>query len=428
MCPAFNKTGSIKTFFLGFTAGTALVLLGAILWFQLQSPTPRALPPPRPETASPIPVPCKAFEQMFPSWLPLRQTGALPHPLTVELPRSILRRVQFWKSIWGERALHEHFLVDQRWPWILHATIDCRDLYSSGPATDKSDRECESRIAASRKEIGKKLWRKRLRPDRALLALYERNRKFIRDAHRQLIIVEGRKENLASAWKRGEAFLWEVEEVFGKADVPPALARMMIVESLANPRAVSSVGAVGAFQFMTQTGQQFLKIGEGVDERLDPLRAGWAAARYLRSQQARFQSWPLTLTAYVAGPSRLNKMLRLRRSRDLGAVINRGDAPGFSFDSQNYYAQIAAVIDLTAPWKTVQPAQRRLVVKVPEPMPLSRIAICLQASHQMLVEANPSLTEPILLNSGQVPAGYQLTVWLPQQPSQQPIPVGLISR
>ncbi len=421
-----NRTGTTKIFFLGFTAGTALVLLGAILWIKLHPSTLRALPPPTSTASSPIPVSCKAFEQQFPSWLPLPQDAARAHPVAVDQPKSLLRRILLWKSIWGERALHEHLLVDQRWPWIIHATVDCRDLFS--PVTDRSEGACHTRLEAKRKEVQKQLFRRRLRPDRNLLLRYERNRRFIRDAHRKVISVEGRRENLAAAWKRSEGFLWEVEEVFRKADVPPALARMMIVESLANPNAISAVGAVGVFQFMVNTGQQFLKIGQGVDERLDPLRAGWAAARYLRSQNARFKSWPLTLTAYVAGPTRLARMLSLRRSRDLGEVVNRGDVAGFSFDSQNYYAQIAAVVDLTASWKTPQPAQRRLVVNVPEPMPLSKIAICLQASHQMLVEANPSLTEPIRLNSGQVPAGYQLTLWLPEQPSGQPIPVGLVSR
>ena len=73
------------------------------------------------------------------------------------------------------------------------------------------------------------------------------------------------------------------EEILNKYDMPEELKAMAIIESAMNPLAVSRVGAKGMWQFMYGTAKIYgLHIDSFVDERLDPIKAADAAARYLQ--------------------------------------------------------------------------------------------------------------------------------------------------
>ena len=73
------------------------------------------------------------------------------------------------------------------------------------------------------------------------------------------------------------------EEALEAYQVPLELKDLPVIESALNPRAVSRVGATGLWQFMLGTGKQYgLEVNSLVDERRDPVRSSYAAARYLR--------------------------------------------------------------------------------------------------------------------------------------------------
>ena len=256
----------------------------------------------------------------------------------------------------------------------------------------------------------KKLRTQRRRPRRALLKAFGRNRRLAKTAYKNIIKIEGRSESLQKALERGGPFLADVEKVFAGVGLPASLARMTIIESLAYAQAVSPAGAVGAYQFVADTARYYLMIRDGVDERLDPLREGWAAARYLKELHKQFRNWPLALTAYNTGPTRLKRLIKKRRTRDVGKLADRGDYGSFGFDGQNYYAQIAAVIELSAKFNGQPNNHNTKVYRLPRPMPLTEVAACLEAPIEKLIAANPALTEPIALQGASVPEGYLMAV------------------
>jgi len=94
--------------------------------------------------------------------------------------------------------------------------------------------------------------------------------------------------------------------------MPEELFYLAMMESGLKPRAVSSVAAVGLWQFMSPTAIQYgLRIDEFVDERRDPVRATEAALDYLQWLHDRFEgSWYLAAAAYNAGPGRVEHVLR----------------------------------------------------------------------------------------------------------------------
>ena len=98
---------------------------------------------------------------------------------------------------------------------------------------------------------------------------------------------------------------------------------MPLVESSFNVRARSRYGAVGLWQFMRSTGRRYLRIGRGIDERMDPLESTRAAARLLKENYEHFGNWPLAITAYNHGRRGILRAVREVGSRDLSEIIQR---------------------------------------------------------------------------------------------------------
>ena len=105
-------------------------------------------------------------------------------------------------------------------------------------------------------------------------------------------------------------------------ELPKELKYLPIVESALRPDVQSGVGAVGLWQFMDFTGEQYrLRINDYVDERRDPIRSTEAAVRMLAELYEQYQDWSLVLAAYNAGPGRVNKAIRYAGTKDFWTLM-----------------------------------------------------------------------------------------------------------
>ena len=101
------------------------------------------------------------------------------------------------------------------------------------------------------------------------------------------------------------------EQALEAYGLPLELKYLPVIESSLKPNAVSHAGAAGLWQFMITTGKQYgLEINSLVDERRDPIKASYAAARYLKDLYRIFNDWNLVIAAYNCGPENVNKAIR----------------------------------------------------------------------------------------------------------------------
>jgi len=101
------------------------------------------------------------------------------------------------------------------------------------------------------------------------------------------------------------------EQVLGANNLPLELKYLSIIESALNTTIVSRMGAAGLWQLMIGTGRMYgLEINSLVDERLSPLKATNAAAKFLKDLYAIYGDWNLVIASYNCGPGNINKAIR----------------------------------------------------------------------------------------------------------------------
>ncbi len=125
--------------------------------------------------------------------------------------------------------------------------------------------------------------------------------------------------------KRLERWRPVLETALHQENVPTDLIYLAMIESGFKTRVRSPMAAAGMWQFMAGTGVEMgLVINEWVDERYDPVKAAHAAARYLKKQFARYNSWPLAMAAYNGGPGTVNVAIDRYNTNDYFKLVEYG--------------------------------------------------------------------------------------------------------
>jgi hypothetical protein len=126
---------------------------------------------------------------------------------------------------------------------------------------------------------------------------------------------------LISWMRRSRAAYPPVEGMLERAGLPDDLKYVMTIESAIDPRATSSAGAAGYWQFIRGTGRRYgLRRTTTLDERRDLTKATEAAIAYLTDLYGEFQSWPLALSSYNAGESRIRGNISEQGTDDFYAL------------------------------------------------------------------------------------------------------------
>ncbi len=106
--------------------------------------------------------------------------------------------------------------------------------------------------------------------------------------------------------KRGGRYFPLIEEELQKAGLPDDLKYLAIVESGLRASAKSHAGAVGFWQFIQSTGDEYgLEQNAWLDNRRDLYASTQAAIKYLKKLYGMFHDWPLALAAYNCGEGRV---------------------------------------------------------------------------------------------------------------------------
>ncbi len=190
------------------------------------------------------------------------------------------------------------------------------------------------------------------------------------------------------------------EQALETYGLPLELRYLPVIESALNPNAVSRVGATGLWQFMLETGKRYgLEVNSLVDERRDPIKSSYAAARYLRDLYKIFDDWSLVIAAYNCGPNKVNQAIhRAKGCVDYWQIYpylpkeTRGYVPAFIAANyiMNYYCE-----HNICPMITELPISTDTIV-VDKNLHLEQIAKVLNVNIEHLRALNPQYRRDIV--------------------------------
>lgn len=133
-------------------------------------------------------------------------------------------------------------------------------------------------------------------------------------------------------FKNAQLYIPYIEEIAKQHDVPREIAIVAAIESAFNPKALSSAGAQGMWQFMEATAKD---MGLSSIERNDWKKSTKAAILYLKwlSFNKFDGDYELALLAYNAGIGRIKKAIKKHNTVDPWELISLKAIP---IETQEY--------------------------------------------------------------------------------------------
>ena len=110
--------------------------------------------------------------------------------------------------------------------------------------------------------------------------------------------------------KRAGKYFPVIEPILKAQGLPDDLKYLMVIESNLDPKALSTAGAAGLWQFTKGTAKEFgLEVSAEVDERYNIEKETLAACKYLKDAYARYRDWMTVAASYNAGQGGITRRL-----------------------------------------------------------------------------------------------------------------------
>lgn len=276
-----------------------------------------------------------------------------------KIPAGLHDRVGFWFDIYTRYDNNNRVIHHSLYPWIVYKVVDVspiinaetpkhrwlRNLKADDYVKEELMKVREALSSLSRRQNLDNLNEYETMVAKALNTLPGKPQENAAIALKNLRVQTGQKNFFEEGLEVSPLYLNGMEEIFKAHNVPVELTRIPFVESSFNKHAVSKVGASGVWQFMGNTGKNFMIVNHHIDERHSPFKATEAAAKLLKeNHMILYRSWPLAVTAWNHGPPGLRKAIRETGSKDLSDIVAAYRSKNFDFASSNFYSEFLAAL------------------------------------------------------------------------------------
>ncbi|MCX5909526.1 MAG: transglycosylase SLT domain-containing protein [Deltaproteobacteria bacterium] len=195
---------------------------------------------------------------------------------------------------------------------------------------------------------------------------------------------------------RSQAYADMMKRILREKNLPEELFYLALIESGYNPKAFSRAKASGIWQFIAKTGKHYgLQINNWVDERRDPEKSTYAAARYLKDLYETFNCWDLATASYNAGEGKVMRAMKKTKSQDFWEISR---SRHLKSETKKYVPMFrAAVLIAKEPQKygfanvAYDPPLLYEKITVPPSTSLARIAKAAETDLSEIQDLNPAL-------------------------------------
>ncbi len=213
------------------------------------------------------------------------------------------------------------------------------------------------------------------------------------------------REILISSLDRAQAILWlkrshrylpYIEQALKENGMPDDLKYIIIAESALKPNAVSNKGAVGYWQFIFGTGQNYgLTINGNKDERRNFFTSTQAALSYLKNLYGMLDSWTLAAAAYNMGEAGLLSEIHEQETNDFYRLYLPNETQRYIFRilSIKLIMQDPARYGFRLTDKDYYPpiAFDRITLECTGEIPIKIVAKAAKSSFKEIMDLNPEI-------------------------------------
>ena len=262
------------------------------------------------------------------------------------VPPFLCDNVLFWKKIYTHVSTDEGLIHDRKYPLIIYQKIHVGNR--RGRTLDKYVNSYKKRIADLLKEIPYLPTTAQTQEQKRIVKMFLEYSSLndIPQAIKRIRFQLGQRESFLTGLEQSGMYIDEIFAIIKRENLPLRLAYLPHVESAFNTHAVSKAGAAGLWQFMWETGKQFLDIDRYIDERLDPILSTEAAITLLKKNYNELKSWPLAITAYNYGLAGIKRAVKATKSNDISVIIQNHKSNSFKFASKNFYSCFLAACEI----------------------------------------------------------------------------------
>jgi membrane-bound lytic murein transglycosylase D len=258
-----------------------------------------------------------------------------------ELPAAGLEnRIEFWRKIFTQYGKDDIVIHDRVRVNLIYDIADESNVDSKLIGVDRALKEIMVNLDTPE---NLSLTGKQIR-DTLVAADIPLTKPSIDELIENVHTQRGIKERFRDGVVRSGRYVDSFRRIMENEGVIPELALLPLVES-SFQNAKSKAAALGVWQFTRSTGKVYLNINKKGDDRLDPTKSTFAAAKLLHENYRALGSWPLAITAYNHGRP---GMLRAKSEigPELTKIISDYRGPVFGYASMNFYTEFLAAVDV----------------------------------------------------------------------------------
>ncbi len=352
---------------------------------------------------------------------------------TFECPASLLPRVHFWVEVFSRWDTETAVFHDKDHPHRVYSTVKRREGCRHSKAGDSVSRE-RDRLSSDLQNLSKAVAVGQVLTERQLWLQAKfkgESAQSIRAAADRIRCQSGNSDRMLGALEQFVLYRPTILDALEEQNLTPELQYLPFVESAFNPQALSHVGAAGLWQIMPSTGRSLgLVVSEAVDDRWDPTRATYAAARYFRESVDRLSTTafenghtvnakqlnPFVITSYNYGVRGMQRGIE-QVGLDYERLLKEYKSPSFQTAVQNFYASFLAArhvaqnSDFFFGEITPDSSQRIYsfnTVKLERKTSARRLIDELQLDADEFKKLNPSLNTVVWKHRALIPANYEI--------------------
>lgn len=356
----------------------------------------------------------KFFRLLYPFFLLLATTFFPDTAVTSDqnFPnyKAISNNVAFWEKIYSHYSLSEAVIHDSKDLSKIYEVIPL--LADELPGAERINSLFEQQVKDKYREIltslaGRKPSNSEERRVAALFSRQNSSSHFLMAAE-NVRSQKGQKERFLAGVINSGSYMQEIKRIIRAYNLPEELAYLPHVKSSFNYRAYSRVGAAGIWQFTKGTGGEYLTIDYTIDERLDPVLATHAAAKYLKNSYSSLNNWPLALTSYNYGLAGIHRAVNEQGTYEkIFLHYNKGH---FKFASRNFYPcfiaalKVAKKLEADRNIKLAQ-AQSTRYLTLPGYVHIKDISSHFGISQDTIKSLNPALRPSVTSGEKRIPKG-----------------------